>query len=185
MKNISGSDMLVTAKPTVEIEMFAIEKLRSVKSSSGTSGSFLVRACVQTNRPRTSTPAMMSDHTVIGPQMTPQSYFWPSCSPNTIRNSPSALRKTPTMSNLCGCVSSLGTRIHASTKPMMPTGMLMKKIHSHPNPSTSRPPSSGPTSVATPAVAPHRPIAAPRRLAGNVRVMTAMVCGVMSAAPSP
>ena len=44
---------------------------------------------------------------------------------------------------------------------------------------------SGPTSVATPAVAPHRPIAAPRRFGGKVRVMTAIVCGVMSAAPRP
>ena len=38
----------------------------------------------------------------------------------------------------------------------------MKKIHSQPRPSTSTPPRSGPTSVATPATAPHRPIAAPR-----------------------
>ena len=68
---------------------------------------------------------------------------------------------------------------------MMPTGMLMKKIHSHPKPSTSRPPASGPTSVATPAVAPHRPIAAPRWFGGKVRVMTAIVCGVISAAPRP
>ena len=67
----------------------------------------------------------------------------------------------------------------------MPTGTLMKKIHSHPKPSTSRPPASGPTRVATPAVAPHSPMAAPRRSGGKVRVMTAMVCGVMSAAPSP
>ncbi len=96
-----------------------------------------------------------------------------------------ALRKTPTRSNLCGWVSSFGTRIHASTKPMIPTGMLMKKIHSHPRPSTRRPPASGPTSIATPEVAPQRPMAAPRLFGGNVRVMTAIVCGVMRAAPSP
>lgn len=61
----------------------------------------------------------------------------------------------------------------------------MKKIHCQPNASTSRPPASGPTSVATPAVAPHSPIAAPRRFGGKVRVMTAMVWGVISAAPMP
>ncbi|GAA5034384.1 hypothetical protein GCM10025738_18920 [Microbacterium fluvii] len=61
----------------------------------------------------------------------------------------------------------------------------MKKIHSHPKASTSRPPASGPTSIATPEVAPHRPIAAPRRLAGKVRVMTAIVCGVIIEAPRP
>ena len=89
------------------------------------------------------------------------------------------------MSKRWAWVGRFGTKTHAMTNAMMPTGTLMKKIHSQPNPSTSRPPASGPTSVATPAVAPHRPIAAPRRSGGNVRVMTAIVCGVMSAAPSP
>ena len=68
---------------------------------------------------------------------------------------------------------------------MMPTGTLMKKIHSQPGPSTSRPPSSGPTRIATPAVAPHSDIAWPREAAGKVRVMTAIVCGVISEAPRP
>lgn len=47
------------------------------------------------------------------------------------------------------------------------------------------PPSSGPTSVATPAVAPHRPMALPRSAAGKMRVMIAIVCGVIMAAPRP
>ncbi len=68
---------------------------------------------------------------------------------------------------------------------MTPTGRFTKKIHSQPRPSTSSPPARGPTSMATPEVAPHRPIAAPRRWAGKVRVMTAIVCGVMSEAPRP
>ena len=67
----------------------------------------------------------------------------------------------------------------------MPTGTLMKKIHCQPGPSTSRPPRSGPTSVATPAVAPQSDMACPRCPAGNVRVMTAMVCGVIIEAPRP
>ena len=68
---------------------------------------------------------------------------------------------------------------------MTPTGRLMKKIHSQPRPSTRTPPRIGPTRVATPAVAPQIPIAAPRRSGGKIRVMTAMVWGVMSAAPKP
>src|SRR5699024_5190937 len=41
---------------------------------------------------------------------------------------------------------------------MMPTGTLMKKIHSHPKASTSTPPRMGPTSVAIPATGHVRPL---------------------------
>ena len=47
------------------------------------------------------------------------------------------------------------------------------------------PPRIGPTRVATPAVAPHSAIAWPRRSAGKIRVITAIVCGVIIAAPKP
>ncbi len=67
----------------------------------------------------------------------------------------------------------------------MPTGTLMKKIHSQPRVSTRKPPASGPTRMAMPATEPHRLIARPRRSGGKVRVITAMVCGVISAAPRP
>ena len=46
--------MLVTVNPTVEIAMFETLKLRSLNSSSGTRGSFLVRAWVQMKIPMTS-----------------------------------------------------------------------------------------------------------------------------------
>ena len=39
--------------------------------------------------------------------------------------------------------------------------------------------------MATPAVAPHSAIALPRRAAGKMRVMIAIVCGVIIEAPSP
>ncbi len=71
------------------------------------------------------------------------------------------------------------------TKPMTPTGTLMKKIHSQPRLSTRSPPRIGPTSVATPAVAPHSAMALPRLAGANVRVMTDIVCGVMNEAPMP
>ena len=65
--------MAVTVKPTVVMARFDTEKLRSWKSVSGTSGSEVVRACCHTNSPSTSTPAPITDQTVIGPQITPQS----------------------------------------------------------------------------------------------------------------
>ncbi|MNR37092.1 hypothetical protein D3C85_1550830 [compost metagenome] len=86
---------------------------------------------------------------------------------------------------MCGCVVSDGTKRRARMKPAMPTGTLMKKIHSQPRPSTRTPPRIGPTRVATPAVAPQMPMAAPRRSGGKILVMTAMVCGVIMAAPRP
>jgi hypothetical protein len=105
--------------------------------------------------------------------------------PNTRQNIPTPLSATPSQSNECVWVGSWGTSRQASTRPTTPTGTLMKKIHSQPRASTSTPPRMGPTSVATPAVAPHRPIAWPRLFGGKVRVMIAMVCGVIIEAPRP
>lgn len=68
---------------------------------------------------------------------------------------------------------------------MNPIGMFTKKIHRQLRVSTRMPPSGGPTSMATPAVAPHSPMATPRRCGGNSRVMTAMVWGVIIDAPNP
>jgi len=48
-----------------------------------------------------------------------------------------------------------------------------------------KPPSVGPATVATPATAPHIPIAAPRLAGGNMTLMTARVCGVSIAPPTP
>ena len=157
MKNISGSDMLVTVNPTMATPVLASAKLRSPNSPSGTRGSPRVSFCCQRNSPSTTTPAPIIPHTHGA-----QSYASPSCSPKTMRNSAAALRTTPTTSKRCGCLPRSGTSIHARTNPTMPTGMLMKKIHSHPRPSTRKPPAKGPTSIATPDVPPHRPIAAPR-----------------------
>ena len=128
---------------------------------------------------------MISRQTVIGPVMVPQSYWCASWIPNTSMNMPMPLSATPSQSNRCWWVSRVGTSRQASTKPKIPTGMLMKKIHSQPRPPTSSPPRIGPTRVATPAVAPHSAIARPRRSAGKIRVMIAIVCGVIIAAPSP
>ena len=98
---------------------------------------------------------------------------------------PTPLSATPSQSKRWLWVSSEGTRRQARTTPTTPIGMLMKKIHSHPATSIRTPPRIGPTSEATPAVAPHRAIAAPRRAAGKMRVMIAIVCGVIIEAPRP
>jgi hypothetical protein len=135
------------------------EKLRSRNSDSGTRGSTRTRLCHQMKIPSTTTPNPMSRGTEMKPVMVPQSYVSPSWMPNTRQNIPTEDRATPTRSNEWLCVSSRGTNRAASTNPTTPTGTLMKKIHCHPGPSTSRPPSSGPTSVATPAVAPQSDIA--------------------------
>ena len=105
--------------------------------------------------------------------------------PKTMQKSPTADSTTPIQSNRCAWVSRVGTSRQASTIASRPTGTLMKKIHSHPRVSTSTPPRTGPTSVATPATAPHRPMACPRDCGGKRRVITDIVCGLMSAAPRP
>ena len=114
-----------------------------------------------------------------------QSCDWPSCRPNTIRNSPTPDSSTPSTSNPCRSVDSAGTNQNASPNPMTPIGTLTMKIHCQPRPSTRKPPASGPTSVATPAVAPHTLRATPRRSGGKILVMVDNVCGVISAAPMP
>ena len=61
------------ANPTVVIAMFARLKLRSANSASGSSGSRRLIACYPTNTASTTSPAMISDHTEIGPVIVPQS----------------------------------------------------------------------------------------------------------------
>ena len=176
----SGIANAVIAKPITEMLTLASEKLRSRNRPSGTSGSCLLRACHRTNRTRSPRPA-----TIIAQMAVDQWYWWPSWIPNTSRNMPAPLSATPSQSNEWVWVSSVGTRRAARNRPKMPTGTLMKKIHSQPNASTRTPPRIGPTSVATPAVAPHSAIALPRRAAGKMRVMIAIVCGVIIEAPRP
>ena len=114
-----------------------------------------------------------------------QSYFSPSWIPKTRHVRPMPLSAMPTRSKWRLLVDTCGTSFHASARPMMPTGTLTKKIHSQPRPSTSPPPASGPISVATPATVPQTPIAAPRLFSGKILVISAIVCGVISAAPTP
>lgn len=102
-----------------------------------------------------------------------------------MRNMPITLSATPSQSKRWGCFSRLGTLRTTARNATTPTGRLMKKIHSHPSVSIRMPPRTGPTSDAMPATAPQMPIAVPRRSGGKMRVMTAIVWGVIIDAPSP
>ena len=175
-----GKPIAVAVNDIVEIAKLEIEKLRSANSLSGTSGSRRLTACQNTKTAKSTRPATIE---VITQAF--QSYLWPCWMPKTRKNIPSPLSATPSQSKLWVWVGSVGTSRTASTKPITPTGMLMKKIHSQPKASTRMPPRIGPTRVATPAVAPHSAIAWPRRSDGKIRVITDIVCGVSSAAPTP
>ena len=166
--------------PTVAMAMHAREKLRSLNSDSGTSAVAPTRACQATKSANSTSPAMSSTQ-----KRQSQPKLSPSWMAKMRQNIPTALSRTPSTSKRLLVTSRRGTKIHARMMPMMPTGTLTKKIHSQPAASTSKPPSSGPTMVATPATPPHTPIAAPRCVGEKMRIITDMVCGVSSAPPNP
>ena len=147
---------------------------------SGTSASLVVRDSHQTKIAKARRPP-----TIKAQISASQPRCSPSWSPKTSANIATPLSTTPIQSKVCSWVASTGTSRQLRTNATMPTGTLMRKIHSQPPTSTSTPPRIGPTRVATPAVAPHSAIAWPRRSAGKIRVMTAIVCGVIIAAPTP
>jgi len=178
--SISGIAIALITKLIVVIATLPTEKLRSPKRPRGTSGSPRLRACHHRKSPSTTRPPTIIDQTSGD-----QSSCSPSWMPKTSRNMPAPLSATPSQSNWCGWVSSAGTSRIAITKARTPTGRLTKKIHSQLSASMMTPPRIGPTRVATPAVAPHSAIAAPRRWAGKIRVMIAIVWGVISEAPTP
>ena len=136
---MNGNITAVIVKATVVMARFETEKFRSRNSRRGTSGSVRIRDCHQRKMPSRATPSPSSKGTEIGPRITLQSYAWPSWIAKTAQNRPTALSATPTQSKLCAWVASRGTSRAASTKPMIPTGTLMKKIHSQPGPSSRTP----------------------------------------------
>ena len=179
-QSISGKPIDEATKPITVIATLDTEKLRSVKRLSGTSGSCLFRDCQNTKATRKATPP-----TIIAMIQSAQCFWWPSWMPNASRNSPMPDSATPSQSKWCECVGRFGTSRTAITNARMPTGTLTKKIHSQPRPSVSTPPRIGPTTMAMPAVAPQTAIALPRSAAGKIRVMIAIVCGVIIDAPKP
>ncbi len=177
--------MEFTVRLTAAIAALARVKLRCRNRGRGTSGSAGVTACHARNATRISTPAPMTMGIVTGPTTVDQSWLWPSWMPKTTRNSPSPESTTPTRSREWLRTGSRGRCTAARHRAKIPTGTLTQKIQRHPARSTRIPPSSGPTRVAIPAVAPQMPRAVPRVATGNIRVITVIVCGDISAAPSP
>jgi hypothetical protein len=178
----------MTADMANPIEATPIElsvKLRSLNRPSGMSGSLGPKASQAANRASSTTPAPSSRGIVTHSQIWPQPKRSPSWMPKTTANVPAAESATPSQSSRLDWGLRLGTRRHARTRATTPTGTLMRKIHSQPSVSRRTPPRIGPTSIATPAVAPHSDIATPRTSGANVRVTTVIVCGVIIEAPRP
>ena len=78
-----------------------------------------------------------------------------------------------------------GTRATVIAAAMIPIGTLMRKIHGHPRPSVSAPPTSGPIATAAPSVAPQMPNAVPRSRPWNSWASRASEVENMIAPPIP
>ena len=173
-------------KPTVVMPMLASEKLRSLNRASGSSGSPLLNRCQTTNTASTAMPAMIRPQTRDGSGDGAPVVGLAFLDAEHQQEQPDGAEQHAGDVELVRVGAECGHEAQREDEARRcPTGTLMKKIHSQPRPSTRTPPRIGPTSVAMPAVAPQMPMAAPRRSGGKIRVMTAMVCGVIMAAPRP
>ena len=76
-------------------------------------------------------------------------------------------------------------RVSTSGIAMTPIGTFSQKIHSQARPSTTAPPTSGPSATDTPVIALKIPIAAPRRSGGKAALSSVSPSGMMNAAPTP
>lgn len=176
--------MPVIANDTVVMAMLATLKLRSRNGPSGTSGSAGVRPCHQTNTMSTRTPRTSSPGTVMKAQMVPQLKVSASECEHRAEQADGA-------EDDAGDVEGVRVDVELRDEPATEQegheadGDVDGEDQRQSRVSMRMPPRMGPTRVAMPAVAPHRAIAPPRRVAGKMRVITAMVCGVISEAPRP
>ena len=91
----------------------------------------------------------------------------------------------PSIGGACGS-RELGTERATSAAPSAATGAIAKKMLDHENSCSSHPPTIGPSAIATPAVAPHSPIARARSLRSvKMLAINDSVAGNTIAAPSP
>src|SRR5450755_3504428 len=165
---MNSDAMLLAAKP----------RLR--KSRSGSTGSATRRSHI-VNAPRNTAPAMKRPTIDVLPQ--PQSAAL--TSPSTTANNPAVASPVPTTSSRDdGPVLSFSSR-DATGSNTMPIGTLSQKIHDHEAPSTIAPPTTGPTAMARPAIAPQAPSASPRRDGGTATLNSVSVNGVRIAPPTP
>ena len=131
--------------------------------------------------------ATSSPPTISGPA-TPsdvQPCSFPRTSPNTMPNNPALTSARPGRSNeRLGPYVSV-SRAHASGTMTMPMGTFSQKIHCHDRPSTTAPPTRGPSATASPATPPQMPSIAPRRSGGTAADRIVSVSGVTMALPTP
>src|SRR5450432_16799 len=155
-------------------------KPRLRNNRSGSTGS-AARRSHATKAARNTTPATKSSTIVVLPQ--PQSAAL--TRPRTTANNPAVASPVPTTSSRDdGPVLSFSNR-EATGSNTMPIGTLSQKIHDHEAPSTIAPPTTGPTAIARPAIAPHAPRASPRFDTGTATLSKVRVSGVMIAPPTP
>src|ERR1700692_2873605 len=164
--------MAVHTKATTATPRQDTEKLRSLNTRNGISGSPLLADCQYTNAAIMAAPAANMAQIHGDP-------CWDrtSCSANTIKKRPTPDSTTPMTSNPCRLVGSTGISQTPNPKATMPIGTLTKKIHCQSSWSMSTPPTSGPASVATPTAAPRTLVATPRRSGGERRGGSENTCG--------
>ena len=179
-KIINGIANAAKTKLTSAIPALDSTKFRYDPSRDGINGSLECFVCHPKNTAIQVIPVM-----IVAQIGTDQSWCWPSCTPSTIRQMPAPDNTTPTMSKRSRRPGSAGISHAANARPTTPIGRLIRKIHRQPAVPRSTPPSTGPASIPTPAVAPQTLIAAPWRCGGKVLVIDVRICGVSSAAPMP
>jgi hypothetical protein len=115
----------------------------------------------------------------------PQPIELPRTSAHTIPSAPtvtsarpgiSSAVSCPTLSPICRCERAIAAN---------PMGTLIQKIHGHEIACTAPPPTSGPSTIPRPVIAPKIPSAFARRAGGNAALSSASASGIITAAPAP
>ena len=140
-----------------------------------------LRSSQRTKAATSATPATMGPAT---PKLV-QPFSLPCVRPQTMPSRPVLTRARPGRSSaLFGPLLSL-RRKKAMGSRAMPMGTLSQKIHCQERPSTTAPPTTGPSATARPAVPLQMPRARPRRAGGTAAERIVRVSGVTTAPPTP
>ena len=134
-----------------------------------------------TNAATSSAPAVSEATT----SRLPQPAALPRTRPQTMPSAPAVISASPGMSRAVSGPRDSSIRVSTSGIVARPIGTLSQKIHSQARPSTTAPPTSGPSATDTPVTALKMPIAAPRFSGGNAALSSASPSGSTSAAPTP
>src|SRR5919106_2220298 len=178
MKN-STPIMAKKSRPTAETDAEKLGLRNNRTSSAGCS----LRSSYHRKMPRTARPPSAGTQTpsaVIEPRSPP------SMTPYTSSTSPATDSSTPPGSSRPGFGSrDSGTSHRTNATPIAITGMLMRNTEPHQNDSSSRPPTTGPITTASPTEAVQMPIALPRSSGSKTLLMIDNVEGITAAPPMP